>query len=1634
MVARCCAVLGLLFAFVSNAQAQSFDPSWYRATPSAKIAVAADGVYRVTGAQLQALGFPLGPVSQLELVSNGRQVPFLRLGIGGATLAATDTIVFVGRRNRGTEEQAWAYLSPEYQSSDYFSLYTDTSYYWLRGGATSSLQYNALPGAATLPTAQISLPDTVHYEIDRQYLAGTTDLSTGAGNPMYTQAEGSYIGFLNRAGVFTSDFADSATYAIQTPYLDAASTDSVRMWVKLVGGTGSRHRTSLRLGTGSVDLGVVDWTGYEYRTLYGSSTHAEAINTRNQIQVNIRNIYYYNGVSFSTSSLLNRVYFDYIQVAYPRLLRPTGGQDDFWQNTAGAINLSLSGYTGATRALALMPETGTFADLTVSSGNATLAGTLPSASSVWTSTRAALKAPAGVTLYGQPALASLAGADYVIVTTAMFQAQAEAIAAYHRTHDGVTTQIVLQDDILQQFDGGRPTPVALRRFIQAAGAWSQPAKYVLLLGDALLASRNRPIEPWEVLTFGNAASDAWLAMSSVSGAGRIEQVSLGRLPVRTAERADAFLAKLQAYDATPDGMWQKRAMYVAGGPYSNDRPILQSGQRSWASTAASAPSVMDTTLFFRTNPSPPPPPGGAFTNDGSFRTRITDKLREGVAWYSYYGHSSPTILEMNTDYPPEMENAPRLPVFISLGCRTGAFTNGTATLDTRSFAEDLVISDIDGAIAHWGSSELSQTGPSSALSNYLTQIVFRDTVRVLGDVFRLTKQRFAEASSYPLGDRQLLQYFLIGDPLTRVRIETQPNFAATGASIYVGKDTPVITDGTLSVTTRVYNYGFAVYGASAPADSVTVQLDVTVPGQAAQSFRQRVRLLDSLDVPFIVPLLGAGEHTLRVTLDPESAFAESSETDNTAERRVTVFGKGLAIAYPQRYGITSTTPTLRVTPLAPSGTSVPVVFELDTTAAFTSPFKRTYRTSGTTVAPWTVSPALTAGTSYYWRARVDEAGQENVWTDGTFTVDPAAGMGMMVQASQRVQLRADSLALAGGQWRFAEQRMDVQVNAMGSNQGTITAASQSFHTFMGGWGLVVLNGQNGQIKASIAGFTFTPSSYQTRYGALPAETRRTFDSVAAILQDGDVVLLRQRPGLTETGNPNGIIAVEDQNRIRALGSVMIDNLSYKDAFWMVHKVGDPSVHYERIVPTTGSDNDFTYTATLYFPGRDGSIFSPVAGPSRRWTSARADVTLPAGTTATLAILDAAGTVLRSGMPVNDTVDLSEFDARQIPSLRFRVDLADPNVVGTPQLTRLYVRYDPVPDIAVDAAAGAVAVRTDEGLPLTVNLPVMNLGETTMDVVLRYFIVTAANTERLARTDTLRAVAGGETRTTTAQLPTDGLAGTNTLRVVASPLDFSDPVATNNVLVRTFVVSPDQAPPTFVVRIDGEEVPNDPRPVTNLRDPSYPFVSARPSVEVVVRDPGAVRLLTDPSIAVLTVDGKRVDLTAPGVTFTPATAQSQEAKIVFSPDFSRSDSTHTITLRVFDASGNEATNGLYQAHVRVSTETALERVLPYPNPMVDRTTFAFRLRGADATAISDLRVRVFTLGGRLVKEFDLVRDPALLRTGTVRIGWNMFAWDGKDADGDPLAPGVYLYRISAQADGVPLRVEDGHEVERLVVVR
>lgn len=97
--------------------------------------------------------------------------------------------------------------------------------------------------------------------------------------------------------------------------------------------------------------------------------------------------------------------------------------------------------------------------------------------------------------------------------------------------------------------------------------------------------------------------------------------------------------------------------------------------------------------------------------------------------------------------------------------------------------------------------------------------------------------------------------------------------------------------------------------------------------------------------------------------------------------------------------------------------------------------------------------------------------------------------------------------------------------------------------------------------------------------------------------------------------------------------------------------------------------------------------------------------------------------------------------------------------------------------------------------------------------------------------------------------------------------------------------------------------------------------------------------------------------------------------------------------------------------------AFRDLIPFPNPFdASGTHFSFLLLGAEP---ADVRLSVYTLSGRLI----------LTRTERTLVpGYHQIAWDGRDAEGDELANGVYLFRMNARTAGGESITETGRLVK------
>jgi len=128
--------------------------------------------------------------------------------------------------------------------------------------------------------------------------------------------------------------------------------------------------------------------------------------------------------------------------------------------------------------------------------------------------------------------------------------------------------------------------------------------------------------------------------------------------------------------------------------------------------------------------------------------------------------------------------------------------------------------------------------------------------------------------------------------------------------------------------------------------------------------------------------------------------------------------------------------------------------------------------------------------------------------------------------------------------------------------------------------------------------------------------------------------------------------------------------------------------------------------------------------------------------------------------------------------------------------------------------------------------------------------------------------------------------------------------------------------------------------------------------------------------------------------------------------------HSVEIKAWDNLNNSNTATI-DFTLQPQDRLILSEVLNYPNPLRRATTFTF---GLNLTA--EIRIKVFTLSGRLIRT---------LEKFDAQPGFNMVEWDGRDADGDELANGVYLYKIIAASpqNDVSLRTE---EIGKLVVRR
>ena len=112
--------------------------------------------------------------------------------------------------------------------------------------------------------------------------------------------------------------------------------------------------------------------------------------------------------------------------------------------------------------------------------------------------------------------------------------------------------------------------------------------------------------------------------------------------------------------------------------------------------------------------------------------------------------------------------------------------------------------------------------------------------------------------------------------------------------------------------------------------------------------------------------------------------------------------------------------------------------------------------------------------------------------------------------------------------------------------------------------------------------------------------------------------------------------------------------------------------------------------------------------------------------------------------------------------------------------------------------------------------------------------------------------------------------------------------------------------------------------------------------------------------------------------------------------------HTLKLKAWDTYNNSSEEEI-EFIVSDYTTLKLMNVYNYPNPFKDRTAFTFQ---HNYSGMVNAAIKIYTVSGRLIKEINKQNIPDK---------FVVIDWGGTDQDGDKLANGVYLYKLTVTAD-------------------
>ncbi len=387
-----------------------------------------------------------------------------------------------------------------------------------------------------------------------------------------------------------------------------------------------------------------------------------------------------------------------------------------------------------------------------------------------------LKAPTFEGTVPNQNLYSTIAPQLLIITHPDFLSEAQRLANFRQTKSGISTAIVLVNQIYNEYSGGKQDITALRDFIR--DLYIQPnsqLKNVLLFGRGSYDYKNRvlgntnyvpiyesrnslnPLATYgsdDYLTFLEPGEGEWTESPAQN---HTMDIGIGRLPVKKSEEAKIVVDKLIDYQTNPAafGAWQNEIMFVAD---DGDDNIHNSQADQLANSIELLNSNYTTHKFFLDSFDQITRPSGQSSPAASKALDLA--VRKGALIVNFTGHGSERVWMderiLDETIIQAWKNAPQYPFFVTATCEFGRHDNPFQITS----GELTLLQKKGGGIGIVTSSRLVNGNTNFTLNKAFYESLFtkeNNRYRLLGTVFRDTKNNSVSG----VGNRN---FSLLGDP------------------------------------------------------------------------------------------------------------------------------------------------------------------------------------------------------------------------------------------------------------------------------------------------------------------------------------------------------------------------------------------------------------------------------------------------------------------------------------------------------------------------------------------------------------------------------------------------------------------------------------------------------------------------------------------------------------------------------------------------------------------------------------------------------------------------------------------------------------------------------------------------------